>query len=215
MRASTLVLLAAVVLTGCRGRSLTVRDARPGDVRLVEGKQFERVYFVPFTMNTVALEGAHGEGAVLEDHKANWFVHLAAGAQLEMNKRMKGSQVVIVGSGPSGHGRQVMEKFHLKLEWAEAVPAGALAISGRYISSREVSGASRFWGGMMSGKSWTRGAVGIRVGEAKVFDCVVDGKFLGGGWDWGYETFGANEALGRGIVDVVSALQKGKKVKSE
>ena len=101
MRSFTLTVLGVALFAGCTGRSLSVRDAREGDVSLVRNREFKKVYFVPFSMAGVALEGAHSEG-----DKAKWFVHVAAGAQLEMKKRMRGSQVVIVGTGPSDHGRR-------------------------------------------------------------------------------------------------------------
>jgi len=213
MRAIMLTVLGVVLLVACGGRSRTVQDTTKGDLNLVKGKTFEKVYFVPFSQKNVKLDGAHGEGGGVAENKANWFVHLAAGAQRELNKRMKGTQLVIVGSGPSDHGRKVMDKAHVKLEWATAAPAGALTITGRYITAREVSDSARVWGGMMSGKSWTRAHAVIAVGGKMVIEGDVDGKYLGSGWAWGYETFGANEALGGAIVEVLWKIQKGKKVK--
>jgi len=49
-------------------------------------------------------------------------------------------------------------------------------------------------------------------GNAIICDATLDGTYLGGGFSWGYETLGANEALGRSIIDVVRKLQSGEPI---
>ena len=42
-----------------------------------------------------------------------------------------------------------------------------------------------------------------------VLGCTIDGKYLGGGLSWDYETLGCNEAIGRQIVRELVELRKG------
>ncbi|MCA9548814.1 MAG: hypothetical protein KC933_02190 [Myxococcales bacterium] len=193
--------------TACR--SLSVRGAEPGKLDLAQNTA-EQIYFEPFSLEGVELAGNHGGTGNTE----RWFAHVLVGAQVAAQDKLPGSRVVLVGQRPSGLAT-VEEKYETKVDPVDAAPQGALRVRGRYIYSEEVGGASRALIGMMAGKSWTRARVEILRDDEPVYTCFVDGKYLGNGYSWGYETLGANEEVGRAIVEVIAALKAGQAVASE
>jgi hypothetical protein len=108
-----------------------------------------------------------------------------------------------------------MSKLKVMFRYSRAVPVNALVVTGRYLVSDNVGGGSRALLGSMMGSTFTRADVRILRGNAVVCAAVIDGKYLGGGFSYGYETLGANEALGRAIVDVIGRLQTGAPIELE
>lgn len=146
--------------------------------------------------------------------KSSWFAHVIVGAQKAADKDLPGTKVMLVGHR-SPQLPIVEEKYDTRIEPVDQAPADALVVRGRFVYSEEISGTSRAVLGMMAGKSWTRARVEVLRGGENVYTCHVDGKYLGNGYSWGYESLGANEEVGRAIVQVIAALKAGKTVKSE
>ncbi len=128
---------------------------------------------------------------------------------------MPGVHVVVVAPSPSPYTSSLMAKHGIQLQHTDNVPQGAYIVSGNYSYSKEIAGVSRAFLGVMSGKSWTRAQISITQDGAKIFNCAIDGKYMGGGYSYGYETLGANEGLGMGLVQVVVKLNQGKPVRGE
>ncbi len=212
-----LVLLAtaALLLSACGPRALAVRDPQPGNTAALQGKTFDKVYLVPFDQSDVVLNGAHGDDeATKTANKAKWFDHLAVGVQQELNKRLKGVRAVYAGNtGPAL--QAASEKYEVTVETADSVPADALVVKGRYVESREVSGASRAWVGGWAGKSFTRAEIKVFKGDEQIYACTLDGKYLGGGFSWGYETLGANERLGHLVAQLLWHIRDGRPIVAE
>ena len=200
---------------GCMGRGMTVRDPRVGDLSQIRGQAVQEIYLVPFSLSGVELKGDHGDDKERETNKAKWFTHVVVGAQQAFNDKGPRTRVVCVKAGKSVYDREIFAKTEISVDVREPAPPDALVVSGRYLFSENISGASRAFLGMMSGKSWTRAAISIARGGREVYGCVLDGKYLGGGWSWGYETLGANEGLGRGIAEIIRKLRKGEKIETE
>ena len=203
-------LFAALLLfgTGCLGRGLTIRDAAPGDLTQIQGQTLDTIYFVPFDMKGLELKGDHGDAATAAANKAKWFSHLVVGAQDALNEQMPGVRVALVGERPAQLDI-IEEKYALKVDVVSKVPKGAYVVRGSYTFSEEISGAARAMLGVMVGKSWTRARTRVEKDGVAIYGCTIDGKYMGTAYSWGYETLGANEALGKGIAEVIEAIQKG------
>jgi len=202
----TVLLAALAVLGACAGKAFVVEDAVPGDVTLLKTQDLLRVYFEPFDTSHAALEGDHGAGEEVENNRRLWFPHLLIGAQREIAARVPDARVVAVGEGPSEHAKEAMRRTATSVAWATAVPERSVVVSGEYVVSREVLGGR----GVLGGRSHTRVEVTIRVGDAEVYHCAVDGRYDDDGpilWD--YQTLGANESAGRGIADLLVRLRAG------
>lgn len=207
----SLPLAAALALPGCAGRDATVKTVSAGDVSLLKGSPLTEVYFAPFDVSGVKLEGDHGDGAVAEGNKKKWSSHVVAGAQRYFDGiRGAGTGVSVLSAktGLDDYDEVVMSKGKVRFRAGEPPPE-ALVVKGKYTFSKNVAGASRFFLGMMSGKSWNRADVTISRGATVIYSATVDGKYLGGGYSWGYETLAVNEGLGHGIAEIVWKLQRG------
>jgi hypothetical protein len=204
LRAILALVLGAAVTQGCMGRGSAVTAANVSGGGM-KGEALTDIYLVPFDTSTVKVEGDHGEGAKKAENIANWATHVAIGLQ----KHLPAAKVYIVRPALTDHDRTAMEKSKVTFRSAAEAPAGALVVTGTYLTSKNVSGAARAWLGVMSGKSVTTAKVAIQKGGAGIFDGELAGKYLGGGFSWGYEMLGVNEGLGDGIGKVIESLQRG------
>ncbi len=152
------------------------------------------------------LEGDHGNGSKIDENEKKWFTHVVIGAQRKLTTK---TAAVLVHDALTGYDKVAMEKSKISFTTSPTPPPDAIVVSGKYVSSRNVAGVSRAFLGMMSGKSWNRAEITIRRGDATLFQGTLDGKFLGGGYSWGYETLIVNEGLGAGIAGVIRDLQRG------
>jgi hypothetical protein len=209
--ASWLVVLATATI-GCQARDSSVRMFAPGDMRFIYSQPVPAVYFVPFDTSAVVMSGDHGDAPKAAENKGKWFSHVVAGAQLAFNDSHAASQAVLVTPVASPYDRDVMGKLQVVIGYSPVVPPNAFVVTGRYLESDNVGGGVRFLVGSMGGKTFTRAHIRIARGPAIICDATVDGTYLGGGYSWGYETLGANEALGRAIVEIVQKLQTGQPV---
>jgi hypothetical protein len=201
--------------SGCMGRSSAVRALAPADIGQIRARGITAVYFVPFDASSVVLKGDHGDGPTAEQNKGKWFSHVVAGAQLALNEDKDGTAAVLVTPVQNPYDREVMDKLKVRINYSPGIPLGAVVVSGRYLVSDNVSGGSRAMLGAMVGNTYTRAQIRVMRGNAIVFDATLDGTYLGGGFSWGYETLGANEALGRIIVEVIQKLQRGEHIDIE
>lgn len=196
-------------LWGCAGRDSTVQTVSAGNLSLLKAQAVTDVYFTPFDLSGVKLEGDHGD-AKAEENKQKWFTHVVAGAQRYFDSSAgTHASAILTGRASDAYADDVMQKGKVRFKLAEQAPPGALVVGGKYLYSRNIAGASRFFLGMMSGKSWNRAEVTISRGGDVVYSATLDGKFLGGGYSWGYETFAVNEGLGAGIAEIIWKLQRG------
>lgn len=199
----------ALFAVGC-ARSMVVRGAEPGRVELLQNQPVDEIYFQSFDHSEAELAGDHRDASV---NKPKWFPFLLAGASEAAQDA--GVRVVVVGLRP-----RLMSAIELKvgprpLEATINPPKDAVMVRGRYVYSQEVSGTARAMAGMLNGASWTRAEVTISRGDEVVYQCHIDGEYLGSAYSWGYETLSANEEIGRAIVELVGALQKGERIRSQ
>ena len=197
---------------GCMGRSSSVHALAPGDLGQLRSQPIGDVYFVPFDTRTVALKGDHGDTSTAAQNIGKWFAHVVAGAQLAFEETQIVGTTVMVAQGANPYDAEVMDKLKVRLRYSPTIPASAIVVTGRYLESDNVSGGARAMLGIMSGKTYTRAQIRITRGNAVICDATLDGTYLGGGFSWGYETLGANEALGRSIVEVIRKLQIGERI---
>lgn len=212
IRLILLTFVAMMAATGCR--SLSVRGAEPGNLSLVRAQPAQEIYFETFALDGVQLSGDHGDAQTAEANKDKWFSHVLVGAQETAKDKLPGAQVFLLGPRPAQLA-EVEEKYEARVKTVDQLPANALRVTGRFVYSDEISGGARALVGIMAGKSWTRARVQILRGDEAIYTCHIDGKYLGSGYSWGYETLGANEEVGRAIIEVIAALKAGKPIKSE
>lgn len=208
-RALASVLLLMTV-SGCMGRGASVATVSTSNASAVGGNALRDVCFVPFDTSKVAMEGDHGDASTARENRRKWFTHVVLGAEKKLRKA--GGSAILVKDGADSYDKLVMGKEEVSFRVSPKMPAGSLVVTGRYVSSKNVGGGSRFWLGAMSGKSWNRAEVTVKKGNTVVFKGTVDGKYLGGGYSWGYETLAVNQGLGAGIVEILQKLQKGERV---
>jgi hypothetical protein len=205
----SVVLAVAALGVACSARHSSVRVIAPGDLRQIQGQPLPEVYFVPFDTSAVVMRGDHGDGPTAEQNKGKWFSHVFGGAELALADAKMTTSALLVAQAPSPYDSEVMSKLKVIFRYSRAVPQNALVVTGRYLVSDNVGGGSRALLGAMMGSTFTRADIRVLRGSAVVCAAVVDGKYLGGGFSYGYETLGANEALGRAIVDLITHLQTG------
>ena len=161
------------------------------------------------------MKGDHGEGATITNNEVKWFSHVVAGAQHALDEMKMHSAAVFVTPAPNPYDHEVMSKIGAVFQYSPGVPPNMVVVTGRYLESDNVSGGSRAMLGVMMGKTFTRAQIRITRGNAIICDVTLDGTYLGGGYSWGYETLGANEALGRAIIEVIQKLQTGQHIEIE
>jgi hypothetical protein len=191
---------------------MSVRDSQVGDLTRIQNRQVAKVYFVPFDTSKVELRGNHGSDETVEENKAKWFSRVVIGAHNQFERAMPGTTAVYVRALPTPHDVTAQDAHKLKLEFAPTAPPDAFVVQGEYVSSHNIGAADRFWVGMMAGKSWTRARVTVKAGDTVVYTGTVNGKYLGGGFSYGYEILGANLGLGQAIAEVIEKLQKGEPI---
>ena len=191
-----------------------MRALAPHDTGQLRSQGVPAIYFVPFDPSAVVLKGDHGEGRTIAENEGKWFSHLVAGAELALEDLKSASAAVLVTPAASPYDAEVMDKLKVLIRYSPGVPPNAVVVTGRYLIADNVSGASRAMLGMMMGKTFTRAQIRIARGNAVICDATLDGTYLGGGFSWGYETLGANEALGRVIVEVIQKLQTGEPIET-
>jgi hypothetical protein len=197
------------------GRSSAVRVLAPGDLGPLRAQPLGDVYFMPFDTRGVLLKGDHGDAATAEQNKGKWFSHVVAGAQLAIEDGKAPGSAVLVTQVASPYDAEVMDKLKVRIRYSPGVVPNAIVVTGRYVVSDNVGGGARAMLGAMVGNTYTRAQIRITRGGAVICDATLDGTYRGGGFSWGYETLGANEALGRAIVEVLLKLQRGEHIEIE
>jgi hypothetical protein len=187
----------------------------PGDIGQIRAQGRPVLYFVPFDVSSVALKGDHGDGPTAMENKGKWFSHVVSGAQLALDEGKAGTVAVFLTPRQNPYDHEVMDKLKVRINYAPGVPPGGIVVTGRYLESDNVSGGSRAMLGAMMGKTYTRAQIRVMRGDSVIFDATLDGTYLGGGFSWGYETLGANEALGHVIIEVIEKLQRGEHIDIE
>ncbi len=206
------LLVLTIGLSSCMGRSSSsIQDARQGNLQSIRDQNITHLYFVPFDTSTVKLNGDHGDDKTAAENKSKWFAHLFLGAIDQIHDTKSTTSPVLVEVVPQTYETWLSNKTKKPFQYQNKAPANSFVVTGKYIESKNVSGGSRAMLGIMVGKSYTRAAVEIKKGKELIYAGTIDGKYLGGGYSWGYETLGANEGLGKEIIAIIQSLQSGKK----
>jgi len=197
------------MLAGCMGRQAEVKDYSHGDLSLIRNQKITTLYIVPFDVSSVELKGDHGDASERTTNKNKWFSHVYLGAMNGLSDTDSEIEAIVARGNAITYEDWLMNKTKKKFKYQGNIPTDSYTITGKYIVADEISGAARAFLGVMSGKTWTRAKVKIKRGSKVIYTGTIDGKYMGSGYSWGYESLGANEGLGREIVAIVQRLQKG------